>query len=399
MNFSSPRVGLIGLGGYAQEHLAMLSTLESAGWCRLVGAADPFPTRHAALVRALESRGARVDEDAKQLLARDDLDAVFIASPIHWHARHTILALQAGKSVYLEKPPCATLGEWKQMGAAERESGCLCAVGFQMQALGAMRFLKRQIERGALGQLQHAWAAVRWRRDDDYYARSNWAGRWHVDERPVFDGPATNALAHPVHALLSLAGEGDAAPVLTRIRGTLRRARPIESYDSAFMEAQTQSGVHLRMAFTHATELTDEVVLRLRGDRGEAQVSWSGRVHLKTQNASEEHHFLDNPAWGATLDFLRALGSPKAQSQVSLKDTLPYLQMVNGAYQSSRGARSFDALVEHVRPDGFYRVGGLDEEMAAFAADFDAPPPLLGADNHAWVDVGDLNLELEKFVD
>lgn len=396
MNSSPARVGLIGLGGYALEHLAILGTIEGAGLCRLVGAADPFPERHLALVSALESRGARVDSEVETLLARDDVDAVFIASPIHWHARHTIAALEAGKAVYLEKPPCATLGEWMQMRAAQQQSGRVCAIGFQMQASSALRFLKSEVARGAIGRLHSGWVSVRWARDDSYYARASWAGCWNLDGAPVFDGPATNALAHTVHALLSLAGENEQMPEIVRVRGTLRRARPIESYDSALVEAQTQTGVHLRWALTHATELTDGVVLRLRGDQGQAQLSWNGRVEISGKGGTEERQFLDHPAWGATLNFLRALDSPGATPYVSLEDTLPYLQTVNGALQSSRGARHFPPLLtQHNSPSGFYRVQGLDEELAAFADDFHAPPPLLCDESNPWIEVDTLSSQLD----
>jgi len=395
MNSSVPRVGLVGLGGYGEQHLRLLNTLHDAGLCRLVGAADPFLERHASPVRALRSRGAIVHERWEELLARDEVEAVFLATPIHWHARQTIAALQAGKSVYLEKPPCATLGEWEQMMAAQRQSGQVCAVGFQMQSSGALRFLKSQLAAGAIGPLRHAWGAVRWRRDDAYYARSDWAGRWQVDGQPVFDGPATNALAHAVFALLSLAADDESpsheSPFLSRVRGALKRARPIESYDSAFLEAQTAQGVHLRLALTHATECSDPVVLRLSGEAGSAELGWDGHVTLRPhQSAAQEWHFADNPALGATLDFLRALRQTGPALRTSLQDTLPYLQLVNGALQSASGAQDFPAaLVEHVQqgePRGYYRVRGLDQEMAVFAGDFHRPPPLLSARSHPWLE-------------
>jgi len=154
MNSSVPRVGLVGLGGYGEQHLRLLNTLEGAGLCRLASAADPFLERHELLVRALRSRGASVHQRWEDLLAGDEVEAVFLATPIHWHARQATAALRAGKSVYLEKPPCATLGEWEQMMAAQRQSGKICAVGFQMQCSGALRFLKSQLEAGAIGPLR-----------------------------------------------------------------------------------------------------------------------------------------------------------------------------------------------------------------------------------------------------
>ena len=383
-----PRVALLGLGGYGRHHLAALNSLQSVGLCQLTGVYDPFAAAHADAVAALQNQNTRVDGELETLLRRDDVDAVFIASPIPFHAPQTIAALQAGKHVYLEKPPCSTLDEWARMNEAQLASGQMCAIGFQMQSSGALRFLKAQLDNNAIGPLRQLWTSVRWRRSDVYYARSPWAGRWHLEGAPVFDGPATNALAHAVFALLSLAVTPD--DPLARVRGNLKRARPIESYDSAFLEAETARGIQVRVALTHASAAHDEVILRVRGENGTAEVSWAGRVTLQSgQMPAQTWHFVDDAPLSALLDFWRAQQQPRRAPQVSLRETLPYLQLVNGALQSAHGAGDFAPdLIEHIvtdNADNFYQVRGLDGQMAVFAADFDAPPPLLCADENAWL--------------
>ncbi|MEI6255323.1 MAG: Gfo/Idh/MocA family oxidoreductase [Planctomycetota bacterium] len=69
--------------------------------------------------------------DFRELLAREDIDAVHIASPDHWHAIMTISACRAGKDVYLQKPETLTLREGPLMIAAARRYGCVVSGGSQ----------------------------------------------------------------------------------------------------------------------------------------------------------------------------------------------------------------------------------------------------------------------------
>ena len=69
--------------------------------------------------------------DFRELLARDDIDAVHIATPDHWHAIMTIAACRGGKDVYLQKPETLTLAEGPPMVAAARRYGRVVSGGSQ----------------------------------------------------------------------------------------------------------------------------------------------------------------------------------------------------------------------------------------------------------------------------
>src|SRR5690606_31239595 len=153
------RLGLVGVGGYARQHLTTIRTLQEFGHCRLQAVADPFAARQPAALAALRTENVAVYDDLAPLLERGDIDAVIIATPIHRHAPQALAALRAGKHVYLEKPPCVTLEEYSQLLAAQESSGKTCVVGFQMQTLPSLHYLKRRIQEGALGELRTVWAA------------------------------------------------------------------------------------------------------------------------------------------------------------------------------------------------------------------------------------------------
>jgi len=69
--------------------------------------------------------------DFREILARDDIDAVHIATPDHWHAIMTIAACRSGKDVYLQKPETLTLREGPLMIAAARRYGRVVSGGSQ----------------------------------------------------------------------------------------------------------------------------------------------------------------------------------------------------------------------------------------------------------------------------
>ena len=76
--------------------------------------------------------------DFRDLLARDDIDAVHVATPDHWHAIMTTAACRAGKDVYLQKPETLTLAEGPLMIAAARRYGRVVSGGSQ-RVLGDYR--------------------------------------------------------------------------------------------------------------------------------------------------------------------------------------------------------------------------------------------------------------------
>lgn len=94
--------------------------------------------------------------DFRELVARDDIDAVLIGTPDHWHAIVTIEATRHGKDVYCEKPECLTIREGRAMVEAVRRYGRVFSGGSQ-RVLGDYGDWPRIIWGGGLGQIQEVW--------------------------------------------------------------------------------------------------------------------------------------------------------------------------------------------------------------------------------------------------
>ena len=99
-------------------------------------------------------RGCRTYNDFREVLARDDVDAVVVATPDHWHAAIAIAAVKAGKAVYVEKPMTVCIGEGRIVADVVRRYGAILQVGSQQRS--DEKFLRacELVRNGRIGELQ-----------------------------------------------------------------------------------------------------------------------------------------------------------------------------------------------------------------------------------------------------
>lgn len=100
------------------------------------------------------SRGCRVYQDFRELLARPDLDAVIIATPDHWHALITVAAVNQGKDVYVEKPASRSIPEGRAMVDATFRTGAVVQVGSQQRSMRTFQRLVESVRNGNLGAIR-----------------------------------------------------------------------------------------------------------------------------------------------------------------------------------------------------------------------------------------------------
>jgi predicted dehydrogenase len=96
--------------------------------------------------------------DYREMLASDDVDAVLVASPDHWHALHTIDACDAGKDVYCEKPLSYTIHEAGKMVEAARRNKAVVQTGMQRRSSKMFADLRERVTRGDFGHITIARA-------------------------------------------------------------------------------------------------------------------------------------------------------------------------------------------------------------------------------------------------
>jgi predicted dehydrogenase len=120
---------------------------------RLVG--QRFVNEHYATAQASGSfNGCRVYEDFREMLAKEDIDAVVISTPDHWHCPITLLAAGMGKHIYGQKPLSLTVEEGRRMVRAVQESGITWQTGSQQRSMGYFKIACEYVRNGRLGKLQ-----------------------------------------------------------------------------------------------------------------------------------------------------------------------------------------------------------------------------------------------------
>jgi len=108
-------------------------------------------------------RGCKVYTDYRELLAKEDVDAVMIATPDHMHAVITMAALKRKKHVYCEKPLTYSVFEARQVTEAARAAGVATQLGNHGQATEEARVTQEIIADGAIGPVRevHVWCPAR----------------------------------------------------------------------------------------------------------------------------------------------------------------------------------------------------------------------------------------------
>ena len=153
-----PLIGAIGVGGQGS---GIARSAARFGDCVAICDVD---TKHAERANADSNLGkgkADLYGDYRELLDRNDVEAVTIGTPDHWHTKIAIDAMQAGKDVYCEKPLTLTIDEGKLLCKVAKETGRVFQVGTQQRSQ-TDQFVKAIaiIRDGRIGKVQKIQAAI-----------------------------------------------------------------------------------------------------------------------------------------------------------------------------------------------------------------------------------------------
>lgn len=158
---SKIRLGYIGLG--CQCAWALLPSFIEKDRVRVVAGCDLYDIKRERFRRQVTEyyrnkgeKKVQVDlyEDYKELLARQDIDAVVIATPDHWHALVAVEALKSGKDVYLEKPMTLTVYEGQMLCKAVRKYNRKLQVGSMQRSWKEFNHATSLVREGALGKIE-----------------------------------------------------------------------------------------------------------------------------------------------------------------------------------------------------------------------------------------------------
>ena len=162
-------IGVIGLGFMGRTHLAAWKAAEQSGLpCKLVAVADGERTRLDGRAQATGNLATGASEvlfdpaelfatqDARELLARSDVQAVSICTPTDTHVELALAALAAGKHVLVEKPVALRSADVARLAEAARAAKTLCMPAHCMRFWPGWDWLKERVVDGSLGKVKSA---------------------------------------------------------------------------------------------------------------------------------------------------------------------------------------------------------------------------------------------------
>jgi predicted dehydrogenase len=316
------RIGLIGAGAIARRHVGVLSTLEGV---ELAAVCDSDLARARSLAAGAAAYGSW------QELLEHPLDAVFVCTPPAAHAQPATAALRQGLAVYMEKPLARAADDGEAIVAAWRESGGVCAVGYQWRSLALIGRVRDELAGAAPGMLisrsvgpTEPGRAASWFGDPA-------ASGGILFELGSHDIDLQQALAGPASSVQALSGRGlgagggaldDAVAVLVRYAGG-----GLGVISVAWTEQQQPPIYELDV-------LAPDVALHLALDPG---FRLAGRAHGGTVDQEEDV----DPRTSALTGFLDAArrGDPAAVT-CTPEDALGTLRVALGAEQAIAGGET-----------------------------------------------------------
>ncbi|TWU22870.1 Inositol 2-dehydrogenase [Novipirellula galeiformis] len=154
-------LGVIGIGPRCTYDLKAILKLKDV---QCVAIADVQQSRRDAGKKLVDdhygNQDCRLYQDFRDLLARDDIDAVLIATGDRWHAAASILAAEAGKDVYSEKPCGITIRDCQMIDDTFRRTGRIFQAGTQRRSVPNFVQAVQVAQSGKLGQLQELQATA-----------------------------------------------------------------------------------------------------------------------------------------------------------------------------------------------------------------------------------------------
>lgn len=357
------RFGIVGLGGWGGK--IARDMLKAAGHgeadVKLIAACDPFEANREAMRPALESAGAVILNDFDALLEQP-IDAVWMPLPIDLHRQYVEQAFAAEKQVVCEKPIAGSIDDARAMIEARNRAGRSGLIGFQHIYHPEFHTLKRELLEGKFGTLRSITIKALWPRDSHYYGRNTWAARVKRDGRWVMDSPANNALAHPIHLCMFLAGAQylDLAAA-KRVQAELYRANPIENYDTIAMRAELETGVRLHVLLTHATDYFEGPVIDVQADLGSVRILQDNQIQRMD---SRGQVLSTRPLEPADMHMMRGVGRYMQGGRGDVAGTFEmayeHLRLMNAVSQATAVQTVDSSAVQVVRHEDGASVHVID---------------------------------------
>ena len=296
------RFGVVGCGQIALSiHLKILSNLPGVRVTALAEADEARRERALAL-----APDANAFADYRDVLGRDDVDAVVLALPTGLHAAAAIASFEAGKHVFLEKPLATALEDARDVLAAWRASGRVGMIGFNYRFNRLHRDMRRFLRTARLGRP----VAVRSIFSSARRELESWK-----QERASGGGVLLDLASHHVDLARFHFG-GSVEEVACAVQSA------VSEDDTAALQLRLTEGLLMQSLFSHST--TDEDRFEIYCERGSVKADRRYGLSLELSTGIDHRHRSDQRrhAWrsirnaGYGFEKFRAIGHEPSYGHV-----------------------------------------------------------------------------------
>lgn len=152
---------IAGVNGRGIAHLEAILQMDNCEITHICDVDSRAMEKAIEMVRKATGKAPKGEKDFRKLMEIKDIDAVTIATPEHWHAPMAIMALQAGKHVYVEKPCAHNPAEAEMLPLAQKKYGKLVQMGNQQRSGVTSQQAMKDLREGIIGEVHFgkAWYA------------------------------------------------------------------------------------------------------------------------------------------------------------------------------------------------------------------------------------------------
>lgn len=267
--------GLIGTGDIARKRVA--PSLSESGLCRLISvsrARSQFAEDF-----AKEFGAEKWFADWRELIKDDEIEAVYIATPVYLHAEQTIAAAEAGKHVLCEKPMAMNVKECDEMIAACRANNVKLCIAYYRHFYPSIERIKQILTSGEIGRVSvaqiNAFEYVDLSPDDPQH--------WFLEKEKSGGGPMMDFGCHRLEVLTNLFGKVHS---LKSLVANVVFEREVE--DTAIALLQFENGACGSVTVTHAALETQDT-LDIYGTKGSIHIPVlnNGEMRIRTEKGEQ----------------------------------------------------------------------------------------------------------------
>jgi len=341
--------GIVGAGMIAHYHAEAIKQLGNA---KLVAVCD-------SLAPSAQQFGQKFEclplTSLDELVKREDIDVVTVATPSGTHAEIAMKCAEAGKHCIVEKPIDITLEKIDKAIAAHERGGTYMGGVFNYRFTETARIFKKAVDDGRFGKLTFGLAYGPWWRDQAYYDKGQWRGTWDMDG----GGALMNQGIHTIDTLQWLMGPVKRVTAFTKCIAHER----IEVEDTGAASVEFYNGALGTIACTTSMWPGHFRIVEVSGSDGTAAMAdqkfffWQFRNETEADNEIRKAHIefptvsigAANPSAGLTAEghrrnfgeFLQALDE-KRRPAIDGYESRKAVQIILAVYESSRTGKTVE---------------------------------------------------------